>query len=214
VESRARDCAKAVFDKGSPLGSIFGFIDGAAIDITSPSGARQRATYSGHKRRNCLKFQAVSAPDGLILHLFGPIEGRRHDMFMYSTSRIDQILQNSLLISGRQYYLYGNVAYTLRPYLQMGFRGSTISSDEIAFNDSMSKVRVTVEWAFRDVKQFFIHVDLPIKLRLRETPAVLLYVSSLMLWNFIVCLYGSRLAHYFQYDSIDISEYLKLIRTD
>jgi hypothetical protein len=214
VESRARDYAKAVFDKGSPLDSIVGFIDGTAIEIARPSGARQRATYSGHKRRNCLKFQAVSAPDGLILHLFGPMEGRRHDMFMYNTSGIDQVLQNSLLISGRQYYLYGDVAYTLRPYLQTGFRGSTISSDEMAFNASMSKVRVTVEWAFRDVKQYFTHVDLPRKLRLRETPAGLLYVSSVMLWNFRVCLYGSRSAHYFQCDSIDISEYLEHIRTD
>jgi hypothetical protein len=73
---------------------------------------------------------------------------------MYNTSGIDQVLQNSLLISGRQYYLYGDVACTLRPYLQTGFRGSIISSDKMAFNASMSKVRVTVEWAFRDVKQY------------------------------------------------------------
>jgi DDE superfamily endonuclease len=73
VESRARDYANALFDKGSPLNSVVGFIDGTAIEIARPSGARQRAAYSGHTRRNCQKFQAVSAPDGLILHLFGPI---------------------------------------------------------------------------------------------------------------------------------------------
>jgi DDE superfamily endonuclease len=115
VESRARDYAKAVFDKGSPLDSVVGFIDGTAIEIARPGGARQRATYIGHKRRNCLKFQAVSAPGGLILHLFGTMEGRGHDTFRYNASGIDQILQTSLLISGRQYYLYGDVAYTLRP---------------------------------------------------------------------------------------------------
>jgi DDE superfamily endonuclease len=72
VDSRARDYAKAVFEKGSPFYSVVGFIDGTPIDIKRPSGARQRATYSGQKRSNCLKFQAVSAPDGSILHLFGP----------------------------------------------------------------------------------------------------------------------------------------------
>jgi DDE superfamily endonuclease len=212
VKARARDYAMAVFDKGSPLDSIVGFIGGTAIEIARPSGARQKATYSGHKRRNCLTFQAVSAPDGLILHLFGPMEGCRHDMFMYNTSGIDQVLQNSLLISGRQYYLYGDVAYKLLTYLQTGFRGSTISSDELAFNASMSKVRVTVEWAFMDVKQYFTHVELPRKLRLRETPAGLFYLSSDMLWNFRVCLYGSRSAHNFQWDSIAISEYLEHFR--
>jgi hypothetical protein len=116
---------------------------------------------------------------------------------MYNTSGIDQVLQNSLLISGRQYYLYGEVAYTLRPYLQAGFRGSTISSDEMAFNASMWKFHVTVEWDFRDVKQYFIHVDLRRKIRSRETPAGLLYVSSATLCNFRGFLYGSRSAHYF-----------------
>ena len=28
---------------------------------------------------HALKFQAITAPDGLITHLFGPVEGRRHD---------------------------------------------------------------------------------------------------------------------------------------
>jgi hypothetical protein len=32
-----------------------------------------------------------------------------------------------------------------------------------------------------------------------------------MLWNFTVCLYGSQAAQYFQYDPVDISEYLKHI---
>jgi hypothetical protein len=91
------------------------------------------------------------------------------------------------------------------PNYKRGLKGSTISPDEVAFNASMSKVRVTVEWSFRDVKQYFTHVDFPRKLRLRETPAGLLYVSSVMLWNFRVCLHGSRAAHYFQCDSINIS---------
>jgi nuclease HARBI1 len=82
VEPRAREYAKSVFDKGSPLDSVVGFIDGTAIEIARPSGARQRATYCGHKRRNYIKFQSVFAQDGLILHLFGPMDGRRHDMFM------------------------------------------------------------------------------------------------------------------------------------
>jgi nuclease HARBI1 len=123
VESRAREYTKCVYEKGSPLDSVVGFIDGTAIAISRPSGARQRARYSGHKRKHSLKFQAISAPDGLVLHLSGPMEGRRHDMLLYNESGIDQVLKPSLSISGRPYYEYGDVAYTFRPYLHVGFKG-------------------------------------------------------------------------------------------
>ena len=137
-----------------------------------------------------MKFQAISAPDGLVLHLFGPMKGRRHGMFLYRESEIDQVLQMFLLISERQYYLYGDVAYTLCPYLKLGFKGSERSPEEVALNEAMSKVRITVEWAFRDVKHYFTHLDVPRKLRLRVTPAGLwcvfcdaMELSSLPLWK-------------------------------
>jgi DDE superfamily endonuclease len=212
VSLRARTYAKCVENKGSPLDSVVGFIDGTGVEIARPSGTSQRASYSGHKRQNCLKFQAISAPDGLLLHLFGPVEGRRHDMFLYNESRLDNVLRSSMVIADRQYYLYGDPAYTLRPYLQVGFKGSVLGPDEVAFNFSMSKVRVTVEWAFRDVKQYFTHLDVPRKLRLRVTPAGLWYVCAAMLWNFRVCLYGSQAAQYFNCNPIDINQYLEHIR--
>eukprot|EP00117_Sycon_ciliatum_P003379 scpid80237/ scgid8199/ len=40
----------------------------------------QFATNSGHKREHRLKYQAIMTPCGLIAHLFGPMEGRRHGM--------------------------------------------------------------------------------------------------------------------------------------
>jgi nuclease HARBI1 len=144
VTLRAREFAKSVEKKGSPLDRVVAFIDGTGIEIARPRGTSQRATYSGHKRHNCLKFQAISAPDEFILHLFGPVEGRRHDMFLYKESGIDDNLRSPLVISKRQYYLYGDPDYILRPYLEVGFKGSSITPEEIAFNASVSKVRVTV----------------------------------------------------------------------
>jgi DDE superfamily endonuclease len=104
VQRRAAYYAGCIRKKGSLLPNVVGFIDGTAIEIARPRGYGQRATYSGHKRRNCVKFQAISAPDGLILHLFGPIEGRRHynDAVPRVTDRcntsvIDGDLWNSVL---------------------------------------------------------------------------------------------------------------------
>jgi nuclease HARBI1 len=158
VSLRARTYAKCVENKGSPLDSVVRFIDGTGVEIARPSGTSQRASYSGHTRQNCLKFQAISAPGGMVLHLLGPVEGRRHDMFLYNESRLDNVLRSSMVIADRQYYLYGDPAYTLRPYLQVGFKGSALGPDEVAFNFAMYKVHVTVEWAFRDVKQYFLRI--------------------------------------------------------
>jgi DDE superfamily endonuclease len=100
LQKRAAYYSNRVIEKGAMLPNVVGFIDGTAIDITRPRGFGQRATYSGHKRRNCLKFQAISAPDGMILHLFGPDEGRRHDMSLYRESLMDDNIQNSMVIQG------------------------------------------------------------------------------------------------------------------
>jgi DDE superfamily endonuclease len=115
-------------------------------------------------------------------------------MLLYKESGIDDSPRSSLVISNRQYCVYGAPAYILRPYLHVEFKGSSTTPEELAFNASMSKVRVTVEWSFRDVKQYFTQVDVPRKLRLRVTQAGLWYVCAEMLWDFRVCLYGSQAA--------------------
>jgi nuclease HARBI1 len=108
-------------------------------------------------------------PDGFILHVFGPVEGRRHDMTLYRESGIDSVLQPSMNIDGAQYCLYGDPAYCLRPYLQVGYQGSNLTPDQVHFNMSMSKVRIAVEWAFRDLKMYFTNLDFPRKLKMGVT---------------------------------------------
>lgn len=36
-----------------------------------------------HKHKHTIKFHAVTTPDGLALHVYGPIEGGRHDWTLY-----------------------------------------------------------------------------------------------------------------------------------
>ena len=43
----------------------------------------QEQCYSGHKRKHVLKFQTIMVPCGLIANLYGPMEGRRHDVYMW-----------------------------------------------------------------------------------------------------------------------------------
>ena len=60
-----------------------------------------RATYNGHKKRNCMKFQGVSLPDGLIVNLYGPVEGRRHDMVLFRESGLENILEDNMVVGER-----------------------------------------------------------------------------------------------------------------
>jgi hypothetical protein len=130
-----------------------GFIDGTKIAFARPPGVMQRATYSGHKRVNCLKYQLISAPDGLALHYAGAVEGRRHDMAIFSESGIKEDLAASLRIDRIQYCIYGDSVYVLRVYFMVRFDGTGITPEQAAFNKAKSRSRVTVEWIFKDIKK-------------------------------------------------------------
>jgi DDE superfamily endonuclease len=94
----------------------------------------QRATYSGHKRRPGLKWQVIPTPDGMLFLIFGPYEGRHHDMHLYAESGLDDILSENLLIDGVQHYLFGDAGCTLRPYLMTPFEGANLNANELLLN--------------------------------------------------------------------------------
>lgn len=85
-------------------------LNGTAIFVPRPGGGLQRACYSGHKRKHAAKFREVLTPDGRFSHLFGPSEGRRHDMNLNYESGLDAFSPHALLIIRSQYYIYGDAA--------------------------------------------------------------------------------------------------------
>lgn len=208
IQLNAGRYAAAIESAGAPLNNCVGFIDVTNLYIARPKGTMQRATYNGHKRRNCLKMQAISLPDGLIYHLFGPVDGRRHDITVLRRSNLEEHVQQSLLVDEKQYCLYGDPAYVLREYMQVGFSGAHLTPQQRAFNKDMSKVRIAVEWGFKDIKKYFTHVDFPRKLSLPITPAALWYYVAAILWNFRACLYSSQTSQYFQCKPCSFDEYL------
>ena len=53
------------------------------------------------------------APNGIIAHLFGPIEGRRHDAFMLGESNLFPLLERMVKPSRDPYVVY-DPAYGMR----------------------------------------------------------------------------------------------------
>ena len=138
--------AHTITMKGSPLTNCFGFIDATVRQISNP-GENQRILYSGHKRVHSLKFQSVALPNGLIANLYGPVEGRRHDASMLKDSGLLTTLQREAYNSrGDPLCLYEADAPVFTPEMR-------------AFNTAMIEVRVSVEWIFGDIVEYFKFVD-------------------------------------------------------
>ena len=75
--------------RGAALDNVWGFIDGTLKACCKPS-QHQRSVYNGHKRIHSLKYQSVTTPSGMIVNLYGSIEGRRHDSAILALSGLLQ----------------------------------------------------------------------------------------------------------------------------
>jgi nuclease HARBI1 len=145
--------------------------------------------YNGHKRCRGLKFQSVSTPDGLIFHLFGPEEGRRHDSTLYRKSNMNALLSQSLLVNNRQLCLLVDSAYSLHPWLQTMFPITNATSENVqAFNTTLSQNRVAVEWSYKDIRQTWAVLDFKRKFKIKESLVGLLWITGCLMWNLKVVL--------------------------
>ena len=200
--------AQAVNDLGAPLSNCWGFIDGTVRPICRP-GEMQRVVYNGHKRIHALKFQSIAAPNGLVAHMYGPVEGRRHDSGMLADSAVYQQLQQfSYAPNGTPLCIYGDLAYPLRPQLQAPFKNAQLNPQQRAYNKAMSKARIGVEWVFGDIVNLFKFLDFKKNLKLGLSAVGKMYLVCVILMNLHTCMYGSMASSYFNIDPPTVHEYL------
>ncbi|GMF20172.1 unnamed protein product [Phytophthora fragariaefolia] len=102
--------------------------------------------YNGHKRSHAVKYQAVTTPDGIIVHMFGPAQGRAHDLTLLEDSDLENIIGRDRRFHG--YLLYGDPAYGQTDVFSSPFDKMGATREEIEVNRSLSKVRISVEWMF------------------------------------------------------------------
>ncbi|XP_074634726.1 uncharacterized protein LOC141893231 isoform X2 [Acropora palmata] len=200
--------AEAIFEKGSPLRDCWGFIDGTARPICRPI-RNQKIMFSGHKRTHCVKFQSVITPNGLICHLFGPLEGRRHDAFMLHESGLLQELARKMnKANGDPYVIYGDPAYPVRRHILAPFRGAQLTPAEQNFNAAMSAVRTSVEWGYGKIIKYFAFLDFSKNMKVLLQPVGKLYIVAALLVNCHTCLYGSQTTQFFAVDAPELETYL------
>nr|CAH7747685.1 unnamed protein product [Callosobruchus chinensis]CAH7747688.1 unnamed protein product [Callosobruchus chinensis] len=86
------------------------------------STVNQETYYSGHKRFHCVKYQSVLPPDGMIISLMGPFEGRTHDAEILRESNLYEQLQTcASLPDGQKIVIYGDQAYGIQELLLCPF---------------------------------------------------------------------------------------------
>lgn len=135
------DCAQAVRDKCNEKGCYFpnsrspgglrvaGFIDNTMNATCRPGGgpARdgqnaprndsliQRAWYNGWKKMHGMKYQTVDLPNGMNMHVWGPISVRHNDLTSLRDSHINDLLVDLQHDRDYQWVIYGDSAYVHVP---------------------------------------------------------------------------------------------------
>lgn len=75
----------------------------------------------------------------------------------------NELVQYAVNINGDPLFIYGDPAYPHRPRLQGPFKGARLTQNEKDWNSAMSSVRVSVEWIFKDIINYFKFLDLTVR---------------------------------------------------
>ncbi|TDL14164.1 hypothetical protein BD410DRAFT_700488, partial [Rickenella mellea] len=108
---KLRQFALVIEAKGAPVTNVWGFVDGTLRKTARPV-KNQRIVYNGWKRIHAIKFHSLITPDGLHVHVYGPVEGRRHDETLYRQSGLSELLDKySWGPDGESLAIFGDSGY-------------------------------------------------------------------------------------------------------
>ena len=136
------------------------------------------------------------------------VEGKRHDAGMLVDSGLlDSLQQHAYSTTNQPLCIYGDPAYPLRVHLQAPFRHAVITPQMQAFNTFMSAVRVSVEWLFGDVINYFKFIDFKKNLKIGLSSVGIMYIVCAILRNALTCLHKNQTSYYFNLDPPTLHEY-------
>lgn len=211
---RIKEYAKALGDKYCTAGRIWGFIDGTFKAFCRP-GEDQRVWYSGYKKAHGLKYQAVVTPDGLIMSIAGPFEGRWSDVTMVNDSAVEEYLDRLLpnnfdseLDEG--VFLYGDEAYvSFRHVLAPYSRRSGLTPDQRRRNRELSSLRIAVENVFGIAQNNFAANAFKLGSKCGSMPVAAVVEVAYLLTNCKTCLRGyNQVSTRFEIKPLSIEQYL------
>lgn len=154
----------------------------------------------------------------MIASFYGPIPGARHDSYMLAESQLLLQLENMLPRNQQVevYALYGDPAYPQSRYIVGGYRNPAPNSIQAQWNTAMSKIRICVEWGFKDIIQYWTFLDFRQKMKIFKFPVAKYYIISAFLTHIHNCFYDNQTAQYFNCTEgngkLSLDEYLALVQ--
>lgn len=103
--------------------------------------------------------------------------------------------------------LYGDPVYPHRPQLQGPFKGERLTQNEMDWSSAMSGVRISVEWIFKDIINYFKFLDFKKNLKVQLSAVGKMYIVCTLLHNARCCLYGSETSKCFEFQPPTLQEY-------
>ena len=121
---------------------------------------------------------------------------------------LPQLQHMSFSPAGQAMCIYGDPAYPHRMHLQCPFaRRQELTPTQEAFNQSMSQVRVSVEWVSGDVVNYFKFTDFKKNLKIGLSAVGKTYIVCALLRNALTCLYGNNTSTFFGVKPPTLEEY-------
>jgi hypothetical protein len=78
----------------------------------------------------------------------------------------------------------------------------------------MSKVRICVEWRFKELTTQFRLVNFKVAQKIFKSPVAKHYITGVFLQNLQTCFYGNQTSQYFRVLPMSIYDYIGLVNLD
>lgn len=182
---------------GGILAGVVGALDGWLVKIECPSmkkdGVENPGGYFSRKGFYALNVQAIVDKKKRILWMYLGAKGGEHDSAAFKSSNLYEILENMFLDSNGTmhknhmnipFYVIGDSAYSLRPFLMVPFDNALPHSAEDTFNFILSSSRINVECAFGEIDARWGIFWRPLKFDLDKQRNII--DASFRLHNFIL----------------------------
>ena len=96
-----------------------------------------------------------------------------------------------------------------RVHLQTPFRHLPLAPPMLEYNESMSSVRIAVEWLFGDITNSFKFLDFKKNLKIGLSSVGKMHIVSALLHNAVTCLYGNKTSVYLGIEPPTLEEYFQ-----
>lgn len=205
--------SSAVFEKTERRGfdNTPVFVDGTLRGICRPAHS-QDIWFNCHHWMHGVLWQALTAPNGLVIDLAGPMNGRRHDRHILKKSKLLSRFAAANVSAGfapNRYRIYADAGYWISLVLQAAYHRAKgfLAADKRALNRVMSTVRILVEWGFGRVLALWPYFSFTPGQQLGRVPVAKMYVTAVLLTNAHCCLYGNQTSEAFGLSPPSLEDY-------